>query len=208
MKKLLTIILYLTLLFFGVLMLRITLPYLALSDHTAFLQIKQWVIQNKVWKFSFYLHVFTSIFLLLAGFTQFSDYLLKNFRILHRVVGYSYVIILLGASAPAGFVMSLYANGGIISQVAFTTLSLLWFYFTLQAFLKAKEKDFNAHGNFMIRSYALTLSALTLRAWKFLIVLWLRPNPLDVYMVVAWLGWVPNLLLAEYIIWKMRRKKS
>jgi uncharacterized membrane protein len=171
-----------------------------MKDNTAFLQIKQWVINNKVWKFSFYTHVFTSIFLLLAGFTQFSDYILKKHKKLHRTAGYMYIVILLGASAPGGFIMSLYANGGIYSQIAFTTLSILWFYFTLMAFLKVKQGDFKAHKNFMIRSYALTLSALTLRAWKLGIVLVLMPAPMDVYRIVAWLGWVPNLLLAEYII--------
>jgi uncharacterized membrane protein len=204
LKKYKNAILYSTLFFFSFLMLRITLPYLSLKDTTAFLQIKQWVITNKVWKFSFFTHVFTSIFLLLAGFTQFSDSILKKHKTIHRTVGYSYIIILLCASAPAGFVMSLYANGGIYSQIAFTTLSILWFSFTLIAFQKAKQKDFSAHRNFMIRSYALTLSALTLRAWKFGIVELLRPNPMDVYMIVAWLGWVPNLILAEYIIIRSR----
>lgn len=187
-------------------MLRITLPYLSLKDNTAFLQIKQWVINNSVWKFSFYAHVFTSIFLLLAGFTQFSNYILKKYKKLHRSMGYIYVIILLGISAPAGFIMSLYTNGGIYSQIAFTTLSILWFSFTLMAFLKVKQKDFVAHKNFMIRSYALTLSALTLRAWKLGIVLIFMPAPMDAYRIVAWLGWVPNLLLAEYVIRK--RKKA
>jgi uncharacterized membrane protein len=208
LKKVRTVILYITLLFFSFLMLRITIPYLSLNDNTAFLQIKQWVIHNQVWKFSFYTHVFTSIFLLLAGFTQFSDTFLKKKKDLHRKFGYAYVIILLGASAPAGFVMSLYANGGILSQIAFSMLSVLWFYFTLQAFLKAKKKDFIAHRNFMIRSYALTLSALTLRAWKLSIVLLFHPPPMDVYRIVAWLGWIPNLLLAEYIIRKRREGKN
>ncbi len=204
LKKYKNIILYTVLLFFSFLMLRITLPYLSLKDTTAFLQIKQWVINNKIWKFCFYAHVFTSMFLLVAGFTQFSDFLLKKYSKVHRSFGYVYIIILLCISAPAGFVMSLYANGGIYSQIAFTTLSILWFSFTLIAFLKVKKKDFAAHRNFMIRSYALTLSALTLRAWKLGIVLVLMPNPMDVYRVVAWLGWIPNLLLAEYII----RRKS
>ena len=62
------------------------------------------------------------------------------------------------------------------------------------------------HQQFMIRSYALTLSALTLRLWKYWIVYLFQPRPLDVYMMVAWLGWIPNLLLAEYLIWKWWRK--
>ena len=59
----------------------------------------------------------------------------------------------------------------------------------------------------MIRSYALTLSALTLRAWKWGITNSFELPPMDVYRAVAWLGWVPNLLLAEWII-RFKRKKN
>jgi len=51
-----------------------------------------------------------------------------------------------------------------------------------------------------MRSYALTLLAVTLRLWKLGLVLMFHPNPMDVYRVVAGLGFVPNLLLAEWLI--------
>ena len=69
---------------------------------------------------------------------------------------------------------------------------------------KARDGDFVAHRAFMIRSYALTLSALTLRAWKWSINNSFELPPMDVYRAVAWLGWVPNLLLAEFIIWRYK----
>jgi hypothetical protein len=68
------------------------------------------------------------------------------------------------------------------------------------ALLKAKQKDFKAHKKYMMRSYALTLSALTLRAWKYGITNTMTLPPMDVYRVVAWLGWVGNLVVAEYLI--------
>ena len=57
----------------------------------------------------------------------------------------------------------------------------------------------------MILSYALTLSAFTLRAWKYGINNTFVFPPMDVYRAVAWLGWVPNILLAEFLIWRYRR---
>ncbi|MNL00777.1 hypothetical protein D3C87_1212200 [compost metagenome] len=92
------------------------------------------------------------------------------------------------------------ANGGLVAQVAFTLLAVSWFYYTLQAVLKAKNGDFKAHKNFMIRSFALTCSALTLRYWKVILVYFFQPNPMDLYPLIAWLGWIPNLLIAEWII--------
>jgi hypothetical protein len=103
-------------------------------------------------------------------------------------------------TGPAGFIMGLYANGGLISRIGFVTLAVLWIYFTTMALLKAKQKDFKAHKKYMMRSYALTLSALTLRAWKYGITNTIHIPPMDVYRVVAWLGWVGNLVVAEWII--------
>jgi uncharacterized membrane protein len=185
---------------FSFLMVRLTIPYLAFDDHTAFLKIKQWVIHNSLWKTAFYIHVITSSFCLFAGFTQFSRNILKSHTSVHRLMGWMYVAVILLLSGPSGLIMSVYANGGLLSQSAFTMLSLLWMYCTYQAFYHARARNFSTHQKFMIRSYALTLSAVSLRAWKFLIVFAIRPQPMDAYMLVAWLGWVPNLVFAEWYI--------
>ncbi len=186
--------------FFSILMVRITLPYLSLETDIGFLRIKQWVIDNDVWRFAFFTHVFTSVFVVLAGFTQFYNPFQKKFNSIHRQFGKVYVIIVVLISGPAGFIMSLYANGGWTSQLGFAILSILWIYFTARAYVAIRQKDFQLHGKFMIRSYALTLSALTLRAWKFVIVMIMQPHPMDAYQVVAWLGWIPNLIIAEWLI--------
>ncbi len=193
------IIRFALLLFFTLLMIRITLPYLSLDTDVKFLKIKQWVIHNPIWKTAFFIHVLSSIFLLIAGFTQFYNPL-KKFSILHRAIGKMYIIIIVFISGPASFIMSLYANGGLPSQIAFSLLSILWVFFTIKAWIEIRKRNFVGHSNFMFRSYALTLSALTLRAWKFVIVLIFHPHPMDVYMIVAWLGWIPNLLIAEWLI--------
>ena len=61
---------------------------------------------------------------------------------------------------------------------------------------------------FMIRSYALTLSAITLRAWKMGLANFTDITPMDRYRMVAWLGFVLNLLLAEYVIRKLRKMQT
>ncbi len=202
------ILLYITLAFFICLMLRITLPYFSFDPQEGFLAIKRSAVGNKFWLTTFYIHVITSCFLLLAGFTQFSDKILRKRPKLHRNTGKMYVFILLFLSGPAGFVMALLANGGIYSRAGFTILSVLWLTFTALGWYYAVRKDFAKHRAFMIRSFALTVSALTLRLWKLVIVLLFEPNPMDVYRMVAWLGWIPNLLLAEWIIRKTKSRFS
>ena len=121
---------------------------------------------------------------------------------MHRKLGYIYVLNVLLITGPAGLLMGFYANGGIPSRISFILLATGWIFFTAMALVKAKRGDFRSHRHYMMRSYALTLSALTLRAWKWGITNSFELPPMDVYRAVAWLGWVPNLLLAEWLIWK------
>jgi hypothetical protein len=186
----------------------ITINYIPYNTDVGFLRIKQQYIDIDFWRNAFFVHVYASIWVLLAGFTQFSKRLLRNRPRLHRTMGYIYVTNVLLITGPASLVMGFYANGGWLSRAAFISLALLWIYFTAMALIRARQKDFASHRRFMIRSYALTLSALTLRAWKYAITNSMELPPMDVYRVVAWLGWAGNLLFAEWLIWKgITRKK-
>ena len=115
-------------------------------------------------------------------------------------MGRVYVFSILFINFPAGLIMAFYANGLLPTRIAFIILDSLWFWFTLRAFLEIKKGNIKAHKQFMMRSYALTLSAITLRAWKYGITNTMTLPPMDVYRVVAWAGWVGNLVVAEYLI--------
>lgn len=188
---------------FFLLMFNITLKYIPYKTDVAFLQIKQTEV-SKIpnYLFFFYLHVYTSLFALAAGFTQFSSSILKNNKDIHRWIGKMYVIVVLFFAAPSGLFIGLYANGGITSVIAFTTLAVLWFVFTLLAYIEIKKGNVLSHKKFMYRSYALAFSAVTLRLWKVILVFLFQPSPMDVYQIIAWLGWIPNLLFVEYLILK------
>ncbi|WP_293884266.1 MULTISPECIES: DUF2306 domain-containing protein [unclassified Sphingobacterium] len=189
------------------LMVEITLRYRGFELDANLLLIKQTEIEELWWyRYVFYVHVCTAIFALPAGFTQFSNYLLNKYPRVHRSIGYLYVYAILVCAAPSGLLIGLVANGGITSIIAFELLGLGWFYFTYQAVHFARQRKFNKHHDFMIRSFALTCSALTLRFWKLALVYLFQPNPMDVYQIIAWLGWIPNLLLAEFIIYQKNQK--
>lgn len=202
-KYAITLFLLFSLGYFSFLMLRIIWAYIPMEPDIAFLQLKQSYLHITEWRIAFYVHVFSSLFALLAGFTQFSKKLLKERPRLHRVMGYTYVINILMITGPAGLLMSFYANGGISSRIGFVLLSVLWIAFTAIALYKAVKKQFMAHRVFMIRSFALTLSAVSLRIWKVIIANFTEMAPMDRYRVIAWLGWVLNLLIAEWIIYKI-----
>lgn len=196
-------VLSILLLYFIYLMIRITCLYIPMHTDKHFLSIKQTEVQSVAgYLYFFYIHVYTAIWSLLAGAFQFSKTLLNNFKNVHRVLGYIYIISILFCAAPAGLFMGWYANGGWMPQVFFMSLACVWWWTTFQAWRKIVQGDIKAHQSFMIRSYALTLSAITLRLWKLIIVYFFQPAPMDAYVVVSVLSWLPNLIIAEIIIKK------
>jgi len=199
---------YMLLGFFCILMLRITLQYIPIRDDAAFLALKQQYLNIFPWKIAFFVHVFSSLFVLIAGFTQFTPSILKGNKKLHRFIGKAYVFNVLFITGPASFIMALFANGGISSRMAFSVLALLWIFTTAMGWKKAMDKNFVEHREWIYRSYALTFSAITLRFWKMLLVLLFQMRPMDVYMIVAWLGFVPNLLFVELYLRRWYSKMS
>ncbi|TDW97015.1 DUF2306 domain-containing protein [Dinghuibacter silviterrae] len=194
-------ILLVALAFFSFLMIRLSLPYTALRSDIDFLKSKQGVYYIPYWRVSFFTHVFTSCLVLLAGFTQFNGWILRRYPRVHRVMGYVYVLTVVFVTGPAALVMGFYANGGLPARTSFVLLASLWITFTTLAWWFAVRKRFLLHGAFLYRSYALTLSALTLRSYTFLLQWFQAPvHPRDIYIVTAWLSWVPNLLVAEWLI--------
>lgn len=188
--------------YFFWLMLKITLEYIPLNPNVSFLMIKQTeVTERPEYLYFFYTHVYTSIFILLTGFLAIlrKDFGLKNF---HRNSGKIYIFLILLFAAPSGIYMGIFANGGFLSKLSFVILGSLWWFSTYKAFNLAQQKKFKQHKQWMWRSFVLTLSAITLRMWKVIIVYLFHPNPMDVYQIIAWLGWIPNLLLIEYLISK------
>lgn len=180
-------------------MLRISTNYFAFNDDVQFLIFKQDYLNNKIWKFSFYTHAFTAVVCLFAGFTQFSKDLLIQFPRLHRVIGRIYVFNILIINFPVAMIMAVYANGGLLGKLAFLILNILWFVFTFKAVQFAMNGKIKLHRQFMIRSFALTFSAITLRTWKVILTNTTFIEADDVYVVEAWLGFLPNIIIAE--IW-------
>lgn len=191
--------------YFFYLMLKITLEYVPLKTDVSFLMIKQTEVEERPeYLYFFYTHVYTSIFVLLAGFLAIlrEDFWIKNF---HRNAGKIYIFLILIFAAPSGIYMGIFANGGIFAKSSFIILGCLWWFTTFKGYHFARQKKFKEHKQWMWRSFALSVSALTLRIWKVIIVYLFHPNPMDVYEIIAWLGWVPNIILIEYLIRKKQK---
>lgn len=114
----------------------------------------------------------------------------------HRTLGKIYLAAVF-SSGLAGLYMGTQAEGGWITDTGFIFLAIFWLSTASMALLRIRQKNIAAHRAWMIRNYALTLSAVTLRIYLPLSL----SNGIDfltAYMFIAWMCWVPNLIIAEW----------
>ena len=164
------------------------------------------LIASFFYKFGFYTHIIPGGIALLIGWSQFvKKYRNKNIQ-RHRTIGKIYIITAL-LSGMGGLYISFFATGGLIVKLGFGVLASLWLITTLSAYSAIRKKKIKQHQNWMIRSYALCLAAVTLRLWQPLLIFVLHVDGRLQYEIVAWLSWVPNIIFAEFLIHRISRKK-
>jgi uncharacterized membrane protein len=132
---------------------------------------------------------------LLLGPLQFFQRLRARWPRWHRRVGTVYVAACLLA-APAGLLLAFGNSSGPIATAGFGLLAIAWFTTTLAAWRYARARDFVRHRRWMIRSYALTFAAVTLRLYLPIAII-SHLDMLDAYRAISFLCWVPNLMVAE-----------
>ncbi len=156
------------------------------------------LLESSLWYPVFYTHIFLGGVALLTGWSQFSTRFRNKNLSFHRLLGKIYVIVCL-LSGMAGLYLSFFATGGLIASWGFGGLAVSWLFTTSKAFLSIRNGDIDNHQVWMIRSYALTFAAVTLRIWLPLAQI-LQIDFIAAYRVIAWLCWVPNLLVAQWFI--------
>lgn len=143
-----------------------------------------------------YTHVFASAVALALGPFQFSARLRRRFAGAHRWTGRIYLgvgVLLGGLSA---LYMATFAFGGIAAKIGFACLAVVWLYTGYQAFTAIRRGAIVEHRKWMVRNFSLTLAAVTLRIY--LPSSMIAGIPFEIaYPLIAWLCWVPNLLIAE-----------
>lgn len=162
------------------------------------------LLESTAWHTAFYIHITFGGIALLTGWTQFSQKLRDRYLNTHRTIGKIYVGSVF-LSSIAGFYIALFASGGITSELGFGGLAIAWFFTVLMAYTRILKRDIKQHENWMIRNYALTFAAVTLRIYLPLSTQLMHWDFITSYRVISWLCWVPNLIVAEMIINKRSR---
>ncbi|MFZ2987397.1 DUF2306 domain-containing protein [Ideonella sp.] len=141
-------------------------------------------------------HVFASALALVLGPFQFSARWRAARPQWHRWSGRAYLSIGVLLGGLSGLYMAFHAYGGMVSKLGFGALALAWLYTGARAFLAIRQGDVAAHRRWMVRNFALTWAAVTLRIDLPLSMAASLPFDLA-YPAIAWLCWVPNLVVAE-----------
>jgi uncharacterized membrane protein len=143
-------------------------------------------------------HAFASVFALGLGPFQFWTRLRTARPTLHRWSGRLYLGLGVLVGGLAGLSLAFHAFGGPVARAGFACLALAWLYTGLRAWLAIRARDIASHRRWMVRNFALTFAAVTLRIWIPLSVVGGVPFE-SAYPIIAWLCWVPNLLVAEFV---------
>jgi hypothetical protein len=120
----------------------------------------------------------------------------------HRWVGRIYMAgCVIGGIA--GIPLALGSAAGPVATMGFGLLAIAWLSTTLVGWGAARQKQFARHKVWMIRSFALTYAAVTLRIY--LAILPTLPIVfVQGYRAISFLCWVPNFIVAELLLRRSR----
>ncbi|MGI4896563.1 MAG: DUF2306 domain-containing protein [Janthinobacterium lividum] len=155
---------------------------------------------------AFYAHITFAGLALLLGPFQFSRTLRGRHVRLHRAIGRAYILACL-LGGVAAFVMSFFSSVGLLGFFGFGSLAVIWLLVTVTAYRAIRRRDVASHQAWMMRSFALTYAAPTLRLWLFALLIpqlflgvSFEEAYVNAYAPVPFLAWLPNLVICEFMI--------
>jgi len=146
---------------------------------------------------AFTMHAVFASIALLVGPWQFLPSIFSRRRRLHRLLGWIYVSTV-ALAWLASLPLALHAHTGATASAGFQALGVVWLTCTLLGFLDARAGRIVEHRRWMIRSYALTTAAITLRLYvggSDLLHIPLGQS----YPYIAWLCWIPNAVVGQWL---------
>ncbi|HYX95877.1 MAG TPA: DUF2306 domain-containing protein [Geodermatophilus sp.] len=144
---------------------------------------------------------------LLLAPLQFSTRLRDRAPAVHRAVG-RVVLGSIAVAGTAGLVLAPNSLAGPVGTAGFGLLAASWLTCAAAALRTIHRRDVAAHRRWVVRTFALTYAAVTLRLWLGGLIaaqVALAGVPGQVafaraYLLVPFLSWVPNLLVAEWYL--------
>lgn len=196
-----SMLIWLPLFVFSLLLIYNTLPYFSFSKDFSFIRERTMLFESSVYYASFYVHIAAGAFCIATALIQFSSYILKKRTKLHIYSGKIYVFVVLILGAPTGLYMSFFAKGSFYERSLFLFMAVFWFFTTYQGLKSILARNVLAHKIWMMRSYSMALTAVTFRVYHIVFYL-LGWDHLENYEISLWISVIGNMLVAEYLIYR------
>jgi uncharacterized membrane protein len=179
--------------------------YLAFNPDTYFPEQRQ-VYQQR--EFILGVHVLSGMLALLVGPFQFVRKIRHRFLPVHRSLGVVYIASCTGLGL-SGLALATTSFGGWSTSLAFGLLGLSMLFTTWTALRMVLAGRIGDHRRWMIRSFSLIFAGVMLRVLSPIYGLLSGVGLVSfsfetAYTWIAWLCWVPNLLIA---VWITRRPR-
>jgi uncharacterized membrane protein len=196
-----------TLLAIGITVYVVT-PYLSFNPAKSLIPLQANFRPHFTWLL---LHVLASSVALAIGPFQFLPILRRRWPALHRNLGRVYLVAVL-IGGVSGLVNAVHSQqAGLVGRTGLALVGVLWLYTVVMAYTTIRQGRVREHAAWMTRNYALTFAGVNLRVELNILIMLLAPhvNTLyggnfqalvkDVYELVTWLSWVPNLVVAQWL---------
>ncbi len=172
--------------------------FLALGLEQAFDGMIGHITQRKL---VFVLHISAAPIALAVGLFQFLPNLRTRRPAVHRWCGRVYTAAVL-TGGVSGLLLAIGSIDRPFAAAGFGLLAILWLAVTANGVRLAMAGHYNDHRRWMVRSYAMTFAAVTLRFMLPLFFIFGGMEYAEASSYVAWISWVPNLIIAElYLRW-------
>jgi hypothetical protein len=181
-----------------------TLLYFSFSKDFDFIEERSFLFRSSLYNACFYIHITAGMLCIGTALIQFSRYILKKSKAIHRFSGKIYVFVVLFLGAPTGLYMSFFAKGSFWERALFMFMASWWFVTTLYGFNTILKKNVLAHKIWMIRSYSMAMTAVTFRVYHIMFFM-LGWGHLENYELSLWISVIGNMLFAEWIIFRKSR---
>ena len=186
--------------FLAICLAGIALSYFDFDLTKHFLGSKQAIVENRIWLGAVYLHLLFGSIVTLIGIPLFFSKLIPFKAKLHKHLGKIYIGSILFVSGPTGLYLAFFAEGGQYATIGFILMSMAWMIPTYIAFQRIIKGDVQGHYNWVIRSYCMTLSGVTLRLLTPIATRFFEIDYQTSFVLSAYIPWMLNLLIGEVLV--------
>ena len=155
----------------------ITNEVFLIADYPLYHQYRVHLIADRYLIFP---HALFGTLALLSGPVQFSTRLRRRYLSFHRILGRLYVLSVVSAA-----VLAMIISAGHPLFAGTVVQASAWIICTLAAFLTARNRQIAQHRQWMVRSYAVTFTFITLRILSIWPVYYNLSDTTDVVLIIS-----------------------